>query len=492
MYRRVCFWLCFLCIVLVLPFRIDIVAQELTATRLHLKGPAWDGVTGALLYTDEVIPLVISNASPVAQPIRFLGGPLGSVRALEIGTDASTWIRGSLSVGELTGAATGEMVRIGTIKPQDGFGLVVDLTGTSTTTGILVRPVGLTGSDDAGIVISSVSNGAGTGIRIGGPTGSERPTLATGIEVTGGTGIRYNALYAMNGTGVDIGGSVAPLRGVDATAAGLDHIGVLGRGNTIGTGVMGLSQSSAYTDVPGAQNIGVLGLAATNSNASMDTLCGVKGITIRGGVGGTKTFSVAVLGQAVSNATTHSGYTIGVLGSGESAPNGQGFPYGGVFVSHIQGMSVVALGGDVFLGSAISHRPPQVPLSMFSQDGETTTHVFSTRTSGIPSYVNAMTIAIPTGTVLADMHVAEVPVARLVTGLNGADITGVDGGYDGRLLTIFNIGDRLGVHNEGADSAPANRILTPGGVVMNVPENGSITLWYDYLDQRWRVVSTNY
>lgn len=472
------------------PSRLS--SQELTATRLHLSGTAWDGTSGAILYTSDIIPLVVANASPVAQPLRFLGGANASIRSLEIGADASTWILGSVSIGALTGAAPGEMVRVGTLQATGGKGIVVDLGGTSTSSGIHVDRVGNTGQDDAGILLTSTSNGTGTGIRIGGAVTTARPTLGTGIDITGGTGIRYNALYTATGTGVDIGGTTPPLRGVDATASGMDHIGVLGRGNTIGAGVIGLAQSNAYSTIPHAQGVGVLGQGATNSNASEDTLFGVKGQTLRGGVGGTKTISIGVLGQAFSNASSNSGYGIGVFGISESAPIGQGFPIGGLFYGHSVGLALAAMGGDVFLGSHDQYRPPQLPQTVFSKQTTSLVHMFSTRTSGVPSLVNAVSIIIPTGTVQANVHAEDVPVIRIITGVNGADITGVDGGSEGRMLTLLNVGERLGIHNEGYDSTPKNRILTPDGVVMDVPANGAVTLWYDRIDERWRVLSTNY
>ncbi|MCO6467148.1 MAG: hypothetical protein J5I53_11100 [Bradyrhizobiaceae bacterium] len=465
--------------------------QELTATRLHLSGSAWDGSTGTLIYTDEVIPFVLATSSTIPQPIRFLVGANASVRAVEIGGDGSTWIRGSLSVGELTGAAPGEMVRVGTLQPTGGKGVVVDMSGTTSTTGIHITNTGLTGGNDAAMLITSSANGNGTGIRIGGPTGSSRPTLGTGVDITGGTGIRYNALNAMDGTGVDVGGTTPPWRGVDATAAGPDHIGVLGRGNTIGTGVIGLSQSSSYTTVPSAPGVGVLGRSASNSNASSDTTCGVRGISLRGGTGGTRTIAIGVHGMAQSLASAHSGYSIGVMGTSESAPIGQGFPIGGLFAGHAQGLALAALGADVFLGSDDLYRPPQVPLSVFSQNSRSLVHLFSSQHSGIPALVNPMTVTIPTGTVAADLHINEVPIVRVITGVSGADVTGLDGGRTGRVVTIFNLGERMGIHNEGYDSAANNRILTPGGVVLQVPANGAVTLWYDGADQRWRVLSTS-
>lgn len=463
-------------------------AQELTATRLHLYGPPHDTQnTGAILYTNTTIPLVIGTLSPVAQPIRFLAGPSGSVRAMEIGSAAETWIRGSLSVGEYTGAAPGEVARIGSVPAISGVALAIDMTGTSQSIGLRMNSIGTTGSEAAGIVLSSASNGTGTGIRIGGPSGSARPTLLTGVDVTGGTGYRYNALLSGSGTGLDIGGTVPPVRGVEATVAGTNNIGVLAKANSAGVGVVGLSHSSAYPTVPLMERIGVLGQAASNSSAANDTLIGVRGISVRGGTGGTATFSVGIFGEAQNTASNHSGYNVGVYGLADFFPNGQGFPIAGLFVSSTIGLAAAHFGGDTFLGSALSYRPPQVSPIRFPQHSQTTTHMFSSRLSGIPQQVNAQTINVATGSVNTNLPISDVPVIRVNTGANGADITGIAGGFDGRIVTLINLGYRLALHNEAADSDPQNRILTPGGVILTLPANGSTTLWYDKENLRWRV-----
>lgn len=461
-------------------------AQELTATRLHLAGSPWNGASGAALYTDDVIPLVVANLSAPGQPIRFLGGPAGLVRAMEIGAAAETWIRGSLSVGVLTGAAAGEVARIGTIPATSGTGLTVDLTGTSTSSGIRIVNIGNTGTADAGILISSTANGTGTGIRIGSPSGGALATLDTAVDITGGTGLRYNALSAASGTAVEIGGTTAPQRGVDAIVAGLHSIGVVARASSVGSGVVGLSYSASYTGVPLIERTGVYGESASNSNVAADTLIGVRGVVRRGGPGGTSTFSVGVLGEAKNNAVVHSGYNVGVMGLAEFTPQGQGEVIAGLFVSETSGMSAVHLGGDVMLGSHENYRPNQVPATRFPQNSQTLTHMFSHKTSGSTTIVNEQTVNVPTGSMLSNMVLEETTIVRIITGVNGIDVTGFMGGTHGRMIILFNVGDRLSIHNNAIQSNPENRILTPEGRLLNLLHNEAVTLWYDSTVMRWR------
>ncbi len=461
--------------------------QELTATRLHLEGAAWNGSTGSLLYTDNVIPLVIANASPIAQPIRFLAGPSATVRALEIGAAAETWIRGSLSVGEFTGAGPGEVARIASIPQVGGTGLRVDMTTTTESSGIVVGNIGVTGPSNAGVMLWSASNGTGTGMRIGGATGSGRPTLGTGIDITGGTGIRYNALTSGSGTGVEIGGTTPPVRGVDATASGVAHIAVLGRANTNGVGVLGLSQSSAYTTVPDVERVGVFGQAATNSGVGIDTLVGVHGRALRGSVGSNTTISIGVLGE-VFNSADNPGLNVGVFGRTTVQAPGQPSGISGLFIAETHSLAQVNLGGNTFLGSHVNSRPPTVPLSRFPQLSHTTTYMYSLELSGIPSYVRSETIVLNDVVPTDNLGIPDVPVIKIQAVNDSRNINGIVAGTAGRMIVVIATGDELRFWPEVPATAEANRILTPGLMPVFVPVNGSATLWYDADVQRWRVI----
>jgi hypothetical protein len=204
------------------------------------------------------------------------------------------------------------------------------------------------------------------------------------------------------------------------------------------------------------------------------------------------TFNVGVLGEAQNTSTNHSGYNAGVFGLANFLPAGQGAALGGLFITREVGMAVACFGGDVFLGSDAAYRPFQVPIPRFPQNSRNTTHLFNLQVSGVPRYVNAYTIAIPTSTVAADVAISDVPVIRIETGEFGADITGLQGGTEGRVVVLINMGDRLGIHNEGLNSNADNRIITPDHVVLSVPEDGSVTLWYDATDHRWRIIGASW
>jgi urease beta subunit len=466
-------------------------AQQLTATRFEVSGPAWDGLNGAAIGTRDVIPLVIANNSPTAQPIRFLTGNNGSERAMEISSNADVWMRGSLSIGKTTGAALNEIARIGTLPATNGRGLTIDMTATSTSTGLLVSSVGTTGEDNAGITLQSSSNGIGTAMRIGGPSGSVRPTFGTGIDITGGTGIRYNALSNGSGTAIEIGGSASPVIGVDAIVSGTGHIGVLARANTNGVGVIGLSYSGSYTAIPTNDGIGVIGRAASNSNIAMDSVIGILAQAERGGQGGTRTTTIGLLSEAISKGTQHSGTAIGVVGSAQSWSQGTSVAIGGAFMAAPLDLSLVTLGGSVLLGCAVAYQPNAFTNSTLTGDTRTQTQVYSIEVSGVPSLVNHITVNLTSVTV-NDLQPADSPIVRVIPNAGGTDIVGIGGIKEGRLVTIINTGGELNIVPENGLAGAQFRIMTPNMAAMIMPPQGVVTLWYDPVNERWRVISSNF
>ncbi|MBK8627883.1 MAG: hypothetical protein IPN86_20685 [Saprospiraceae bacterium] len=77
--------------------------------------------------------------------------------------------------------------------------------------------------------------------------------------------------------------------------------------------------------------------------------------------------------------------------------------------------------------------------------------------------------------------------------LDGAIISGFDGGIDGRIVTIFNNGNSaIQLFHEAGGSVAANRILTGTGNNATIYQNGSVTMRYDGQKMRWTIVSSNY
>lgn len=68
--------------------------------------------------------------------------------------------------------------------------------------------------------------------------------------------------------------------------------------------------------------------------------------------------------------------------------------------------------------------------------------------------------------------------------LTGLDATDVE---DGQTIIIVNVGTaNITIRNQSSNSIAANRIITGGGnITLNT--DGSVTLWYDAVSQRWRV-----
>lgn len=452
------------------------------------------GFSTTRLESAAAMPLLIAQRAPAGQPIRFLAGDSGSVRALEIDAAATTWIRGPLSLGNLVGAASNERMRIGSLDPTAGFGLVISLQGTSASTGLLISHIGASGSENAAIVLQSTTNGAGTGIRIGGPLGSSRPTLSTGIDITGGTGLRYNALSTGSGTAVEIGGTTPPRRGIEVVASGTDHIGVLASANTNGVGVLGLSRSSSYTTVPPTERVGVRGHAATNSTISADTIIGTMGSSVRGGTGGTLTTSVGVFGRSDATGTSHAGTSIGVLGTATADAPGRAVAIGGCFVTDDRDLSIVALGGDVYLGSSDDARPLQLLRSTANgYEGLTRTYVYDLHASG---HVEAYSMALKGAAGIApgpgavnDLATRGSTVIRIEADATVTELSGCADGIPGRVVIIIATAGALRLINEGMGSLPENRFRLAGANDLLLPQDTSAMLWYDEEIQRWRLLA---
>lgn len=80
-----------------------------------------------------------------------------------------------------------------------------------------------------------------------------------------------------------------------------------------------------------------------------------------------------------------------------------------------------------------------------------------------------------------------------ITGPNAAfSIDGIQGGVDGKILTLYNItaSNMTVVDQTGSASVLANRINTlEGGANISTINNGSVTLQYSAADNRWMVIA---
>ena len=439
------------------------------------------------------LPLVISNRSSNGLPLSITTG-VSQTRALEIGQSGNTWLRGPVSIGMGIGTAPLELMRIGSIAGLGGKGLTISLDATTMSTGLLVRDIGASGTNDAGIVLSSQSNGLGTGMRLGGPIGSGRPSLGTGIDITGGTGIRYNALTAGSGVAIDIGGTTPPRRGIEVVASGSQHVGVIARANTGGMGILGVSQSSTYETLPVAERIGVRGHAATNSGIAADSITGVLGSVQRGGNGGTQTFSVGVFGRGENTATANAGTTLGIYGTAAAASAGVTVAIGGGFVTDTGQISLLCVGGDVILGGVRPLLPVPFQTSTFREmitRNRTYAHHFMssgmTRLTGLALNPTPKMLLPPGGATL--LTIAGGTVVKLVGDINGSMISGIRTDASDRVLTLLVTQGRVELAHEHPAADAADRIRIKNGQTLTLETDDMIELWYDQEIERWRCYS---
>jgi hypothetical protein len=69
------------------------------------------------------------------------------------------------------------------------------------------------------------------------------------------------------------------------------------------------------------------------------------------------------------------------------------------------------------------------------------------------------------------------------------NLTGIAGGYGGRVLLLCNVGAQNVVLVHDATSTAANRFLCPGSANYTLNANDSVMLWYDTTSSRWRVIA---
>jgi len=438
--------------------------------------------------------LSIVNASTEGMPIRLSTGPLGQIISLEVDSRGGTWLRGPVSIGSDVGATTREQMRVGQIATNSGTGIHVALTNTLQSTGVAIRDIGPNGSDHAGLLLTSQANGTGTGIRIGGLLGSGRSTLQTGIDIVGGLGIRYNALYSGIGTALDIGGTNPPKRGIEVVTAGTDHIGITSRANTSGTGIVGISQSLNSEPLLVQARTGVIGYAASNSALSSDTLTGAMGQAVRAGSGGTQTVSFGLFGRAISRSSQHSGTSIGVYGEAASQSVGQYTTISGCFVGSGSTLSLVACGGDIVLGGRRELLPRQIVTPFFTQHNMLTT--VTTYDACITGTASIHQLCLPPsgGSAVVAGFVATVDVSS--PGVQRIETQGAVAQLGGLECTVQS--GRV-VHilvDNGPVTLRHDEMATPAELRFQLPNQEDIVLvsgivysfWYDAQDQCWRLL----
>jgi hypothetical protein len=86
----------------------------------------------------------------------------------------------------------------------------------------------------------------------------------------------------------------------------------------------------------------------------------------------------------------------------------------------------------------------------------------------------------------------QTALVRVATAAAGFTLTGLAGGQNGKLLTLYNAsGQQMSIANQSASSIAANRFITGTGATLIVPSGGSVNLGYSPTDSRWFVNSIN-
>ncbi|NUP13754.1 MAG: hypothetical protein HOW73_47565 [Polyangiaceae bacterium] len=73
-------------------------------------------------------------------------------------------------------------------------------------------------------------------------------------------------------------------------------------------------------------------------------------------------------------------------------------------------------------------------------------------------------------------------------------LTGLGSGYDGRLLTLFNVSaaNTIALAHESASSSAVNRFTLPSGSTLTIPAGGAATFQYRGATARWLLRSKTF
>lgn len=85
---------------------------------------------------------------------------------------------------------------------------------------------------------------------------------------------------------------------------------------------------------------------------------------------------------------------------------------------------------------------------------------------------------------------ANCSVVRITAPTSNFSITGIQGGVDGRMIVLYNLTTfNMSLSNENNSSTAENRIRTMTSNTIGTSSEGSVTLIYDGISQRWIVIS---
>jgi photosystem II stability/assembly factor-like uncharacterized protein len=239
--------------------------------------------------------------------------------------------------------------------------------------------------------------------------------------------------------------------------------------------------SKMYLSAAGNLGIGTVGVPQANLQIYSSSADGPSLSIATSGTGNQQStinlLSESNGGDTLDNPTA-SGWQIWANSESNTVADDYGGAGGfGIGRSHRGGWESAALviqaGGNIGIGTHARSTPPVAGFDVAT----------STALSGdiTPAQITAnQNDYNPTG-------LATASVLRLSSDAS-RDITGLSGGADGRVMTIFNIGANPVVFkNQSTSSTTANRFAL--GADMTLAADQSITLMYDATSQRWRSAS---
>jgi hypothetical protein len=115
----------------------------------------------------------------------------------------------------------------------------------------------------------------------------------------------------------------------------------------------------------------------------------------------------------------------------------------------------------------------------------------TTSASGSFTTLAVAVATINLGTTNNNINIGNASFIRIQGPNQAFTISGIDGGFDGRTVTLFNTtGNNMSIQNGNAGSLAENRIITMANTIATTGQ-GTVTLVYSAADSRWIVTAMN-
>ena len=228
--------------------------------------------------------------------------------------------------------------------------------------------------------------------------------------------------------------------------------------------------------------------SGTTGAISIGTSSNAKIITVGNTTGATAiNLNAGSSGITMTGSTTISGANTFTTGSGLTTINSTAITLAGnSTVLDMSGTGTTSL-------NTTNNRPIKTGTGSFTAGGSLIVTGTSTLSGNIVASGNMSTPKGSDYTTTGSQNNVNLGTGSLFryTGSNVATFTGITGGTDGRQIYIMNVSSfNMTIANQDTGSVAGNRIITSSSGSVTVPPAATVTLQYDSIAARWRIMTT--